>query len=160
MCFPFSQAQVPDKPLERADNSWLILDHQKNIQAIIIPHFIVQQSFRCFISHYYVFAGKQTSEGPEVFPKDEWFKVGSTVTFCCILPSREAFSTMYLTGYDGAPVNTTSYQTYALTVYLNQVSENSCTNVICKTKTNKENGACVYIGCKYDLVLKCSVISV
>ncbi|XP_033976150.1 leukemia inhibitory factor receptor-like isoform X2 [Trematomus bernacchii] len=90
--------------------------------------------------------GKQTSEGPEVFPKDEWFKVGSTVTFCCILPSREAFSTMYLTGYDGAPVNTTSYQTYALTVYLNQVSENSCTNVICKTKTNKENGACVYIG--------------
>lgn len=157
---PIQSGSGPRQALGKSRQFLVNTRSSKNIQAITIPQFIVQHSFRCFISHYYVFAGKQTSEGPEVFPKDEWFKVGSTVTFCCILPSREAFSTMYLTGYDGAQLNTTSNQTYALTVYLNQVSENSCTNVICKTRTNKENGACVYIGCKYDLVLKCSVISV
>ncbi|XP_031143128.1 leukemia inhibitory factor receptor-like isoform X1 [Sander lucioperca] len=91
--------------------------------------------------------GLETSRA-EVYPKDKHFKVGSTVTFCCVLPAGVVFGKMYLYGYSSADMNTTriSNQTYALTVHLNQASSNSCTNVICELYPSVENGACAYIG--------------
>lgn len=106
-------------------------------------------------SHAVLFclAGKiKPSNSPEVFPKDRVFEVGSRITFCCIMPLGDTFDKMNLLGYDNAQMNTTKInnQTYALTVDLNIPSHYSCTDVICET-TTQENGACVYIGCKYDL---------
>ncbi|XP_063745080.1 leukemia inhibitory factor receptor-like isoform X2 [Eleginops maclovinus] len=92
------------------------------------------------------FPGKQTLKVPEIFPKDKWFMVGSTVTFYCILPSTEAFSTMYLNTGEQPSTTKINNQTYALTVYLNRASKNTCDHVKCETKTNNNNGACVYIG--------------
>ncbi|XP_044030554.1 leukemia inhibitory factor receptor-like isoform X2 [Siniperca chuatsi] len=83
----------------------------------------------------------------EVFPRDKLFKVGSNVTFCCVLPVGQLFSKMYLTGYEGGYMNTTqiSNQTYALTVHLNRASKESCTDVKCQAH-KADNGACAYIG--------------
>ncbi|XP_032395120.1 leukemia inhibitory factor receptor [Etheostoma spectabile] len=88
--------------------------------------------------------GVETST-PQVYPKDKSFKVGSTVTFCCVLPAGDVFGKLYLSGYNGAGINTRiSNQTYALTVHLNQASEYSCTDVKCEL--NGVYGACAYIG--------------
>ncbi|KAM3599828.1 uncharacterized protein V6R79_012252 [Siganus canaliculatus] len=91
----------------------------------------------------------ENPELPEVFPKDRVFKVDSTVTFCCIVPIGQRFTTMKLQGNDSSmnktkPSNINN-QIYTLTVKLNQASQSSCTNVICKTEET-ENGACAYIG--------------
>ncbi|XP_054468606.1 leukemia inhibitory factor receptor-like [Anoplopoma fimbria] len=96
--------------------------------------------------------GLETPEMPEVFPKDREFKVGSTVTFCCVLPTKEVFNKMHLTGYSSDNMNAIKIgnQIYALTVTLNQASKDSCTDVKCETNTN-ENGACAYIGYPPDL---------
>uniref|UniRef100_A0A3Q3IPJ3 Fibronectin type-III domain-containing protein n=1 Tax=Monopterus albus TaxID=43700 RepID=A0A3Q3IPJ3_MONAL len=95
----------------------------------------------------YAFAGKDNSEKPMVYPQDRVFKVGSRVTFCCVLPAGDVLDKMYLTGSNNVNMNTTkiSNQTYALTVYLNQPSKASCTDVRCESKTS-DSGACVYIG--------------
>lgn len=97
--------------------------------------------------------GIETSDKPEVFPQDKRFKVGSRVTFCCIVPAGEVFNKMYLNGYNDFHMNTTriSNQTYTLTGYLNHATRGSCTEVICETNKH-ENRACAYIGCKYDLI--------
>lgn len=60
---------------------------------------------------------------------------------------------MYLTGNNDFNMNTTmiSNQTYTLTGYLTHPTQFSCTDVICKTNKH-ENGACAYIGCKYDFL--------
>ncbi|XP_068430321.1 leukemia inhibitory factor receptor-like [Clinocottus analis] len=89
---------------------------------------------------------------PEVFPKDGEFQVGSNVTFCCVLPAREVFKNMHLTGYKSENISAIpiSSQTYALTVLLSQASGDSCTDVKCRTNTN-ENGACAYIGYPPDV---------
>nr|XP_020456650.1 leukemia inhibitory factor receptor-like [Monopterus albus] len=90
---------------------------------------------------------KDNSEKPMVYPQDRVFKVGSRVTFCCVLPAGDVLDKMYLTGSNNVNMNTTkiSNQTYALTVYLNQPSKASCTDVRCESKTS-DSGACVYIG--------------
>lgn len=99
------------------------------------------------------FTGKNNLEAA-IFPQDKVFKVGSTVTFCCILPAGTRLNRMYLDGYNAADMNTTKInnQTYALTVHLNQSSQASCTNVYCETDTSN-NGNCAYIDCKYKSVL-------
>lgn len=145
----------------RADASWLIFSLLhilviKNIQAIILTHLTVTALLQMsIISYYYAFAGIGDIDKPEVFPQDRMFEVGSRVTFCCILPAGEIFNKMYLMGYSDSNTNTTriSNQTYTLTVQLNQASKGSCTNVVCETSI-RDNGACAYIGCKYDLVLR------
>ena len=110
------------------------------------------------MSCYYAFAGLETSKA-EVYPKDKHFQVGSTATFCCVLPAGDVFDKMSLTEYSSADMNTTriSNQTYALTVHLNQASKYSCTDVKCELNPDVVYGACAYIGCKYDLVL-CSIL--
>ncbi|XP_070845919.1 leukemia inhibitory factor receptor-like [Chaetodon trifascialis] len=91
--------------------------------------------------------GIENSKRPQVFPWDRVLKVGSRVTFCCILPAGKIFNKMYLMGYNDSNMNTTkiSNQTYTFTVHLNRPSKDSCTNVICETNTSN-NGACAYIG--------------
>lgn len=98
------------------------------------------------------FAGKKNKGEVAVYPQDRVFEVGSTVTFCCILPAGTRFNRMYLGGYNDANMNTTKInnQTYALTVHLNQPSKTSCNNVNCETNRGT-NAACAYIDCKYSL---------
>ncbi|XP_045897937.1 leukemia inhibitory factor receptor-like isoform X4 [Micropterus dolomieu] len=95
------------------------------------------------------FAGRENSTNkPEVFPRDRVFKVGSRATFCCILPVGQTFKKMYAVGYDANNNNDTikiSSQTYALTIHLNQPSGDSDTDVKCQTDTS-ENGASAYSG--------------
>ncbi|XP_070781233.1 leukemia inhibitory factor receptor-like [Enoplosus armatus] len=98
--------------------------------------------------YYCAFAGIENSKVPEVFPRDKVFEVGSTVTFCCVLPVGKSLDKMYLSGgYDGANMNTSriSNRTYALTVHLSREPQHSCTHVKCQTETS-DNGACAYIG--------------
>ncbi|XP_040013095.1 leukemia inhibitory factor receptor-like [Xiphias gladius] len=96
--------------------------------------------------------GKENLSRPEVYPRDRVLKVGSTVTFCCVLPAGEIFDKMYLPGYNSTIMNTTKInnRTYALTVRLNQPSRDSCTDVKCKASIQHvkttENGACAFIG--------------
>lgn len=143
----------------RADASWLIFSLLhilviKNIQAIILTHLTVTALRQMsIISYYYAFAG--VGDKPEVFPQDRLFEVGSTVTFCCILSAGNIFDKMYLIGYSDSDMNITriNNQTYALTVQLNQASKGTCTDVVCETSISGY-GACAYIGCKYDLVLR------
>ena len=106
------------------------------------------------MSYYYAFAGMETSERPEVFPKERAFMIGSRVTFCCVLPAGKVFKKMYLSEYSSANMNATtiSNQTHALTVLLNQLPEISSINVFCETEDD-HNGAVVEVGCKYDLVM-------
>ncbi|XP_042337686.1 leukemia inhibitory factor receptor-like [Plectropomus leopardus] len=87
------------------------------------------------------------SKRPEIFPKDRELKVGSNVTFCCILPEGQVFDKMFLNEHSIANKTLTkiSNQIYDLTVHLNQASEGSCTNVECKSNA-MENGTCAYIG--------------
>ncbi|KAI3361999.1 hypothetical protein L3Q82_012204 [Scortum barcoo] len=90
--------------------------------------------------------GRENSKIPEVFPRDKNFKVGSIVTFCCVLPVGESFSKMYLTG-DTTDVKATKInnRAYEATVHLNQASIYSGTDVTCHTNKSR-NGATVYIG--------------
>ncbi|TDH01745.1 hypothetical protein EPR50_G00165790 [Perca flavescens] len=91
--------------------------------------------------------GHETSKA-QVYPKDKLFQVGSTATFCCVLPAGEVFGKMSLPEYSSADMNTTriSNQTYALTVHLNQASKYSCTDVKCELIPDVVYGACAYIG--------------
>ncbi|XP_074474045.1 leukemia inhibitory factor receptor-like isoform X1 [Sebastes fasciatus] len=91
--------------------------------------------------------GMETSERPEVFPKERAFMIGSRVTFCCVLPAGKVFKKMYLSEYSSANMNATtiSNQTHALTVLLNQLPKSSSINVFCETKDNR-NGAVVFVG--------------
>ncbi|XP_039634673.1 leukemia inhibitory factor receptor-like isoform X2 [Perca fluviatilis] len=91
--------------------------------------------------------GLETSKA-EVYPKGKHFQVGSTATFCCVLPAGDVFDKMSLPEYSSADMNTTriSNQTYALTVHLNQASKYSCTDVKCELNPDVVYGACAYIG--------------
>ncbi|KAG8010961.1 Oncostatin-M-specific receptor subunit beta, partial [Nibea albiflora] len=88
------------------------------------------------------FRNKNITKGRD-FSKDRVFKVGSTVTFCCVLPEGILFSKMHLAGFES---NTTqiSNQTYAMTVRLGAWEKDSCANVECET--DKQVWACAYIG--------------
>ncbi|XP_029940828.1 leukemia inhibitory factor receptor-like [Salarias fasciatus] len=81
-----------------------------------------------------------------VFPRDRVFQAGSKATFCCVVPAGQSFDHMYLSGYEGAEMNTSeiSDQTYGLTLLLEQPSE-LCVDVKCQTNTTSY-GACTYIG--------------
>ncbi|XP_034564839.1 leukemia inhibitory factor receptor-like [Notolabrus celidotus] len=89
--------------------------------------------------------GKRASKKPEVYPQGKVFAVHSTATFCCILPAREVFNKMYLSGYNESHMKITriSNHTYTLTVLLDKPSKYSCTNVKCQSSNS---GACAYIG--------------
>ncbi|TKS84082.1 Leukemia inhibitory factor receptor [Collichthys lucidus] len=82
-----------------------------------------------------------------VFPKDRVFEVGSTVTFCCVLPEGTLFNKMYLNRFES---NTTqiSNQTYAMTVRLKKAATPSCAIVNCELSDRNKRSprACVYIG--------------
>ncbi|KAL7376479.1 hypothetical protein ABVT39_008881 [Epinephelus coioides] len=86
-----------------------------------------------------------TSKEPQVFPRDRVLKVGSSFTFCCVLPAGEVFKEMNLSGADTKPTKI-SNQIFDLTVHLDQASGDSCTNVECETDKTRIGGACVYIG--------------
>ncbi|XP_055369588.1 leukemia inhibitory factor receptor-like isoform X2 [Betta splendens] len=82
-----------------------------------------------------------------VFPQNDVFRVGSTVTFCCVLPPGAHLKKMSVGGYKDTDTNTImiSKQTHALTVLLNRISKNSCTNVFCITELLQVSGTCVYV---------------
>lgn len=86
-----------------------------------------------------------------VFPRDRVFEIGSIAVFCCLVPAGKQFIKMHLDDYNDSDTNITmiSSQIYAMTVQLNQASKRSCTNVYCNAD-GKVEGACAYIGCKYD----------
>ncbi|XP_035464805.2 leukemia inhibitory factor receptor [Scophthalmus maximus] len=95
--------------------------------------------------------GKENSAEPEVYPRDRIIKVGSNVTFCCVLPAGQTFERMYVTGYStNVDATKISNRTYALTVHLTQTTSVICTNVKCKARTQQQestdNGACALIG--------------
>ncbi|KAM6975894.1 leukemia inhibitory factor receptor-like [Tautogolabrus adspersus] len=96
-------------------------------------------------THEKTLPGREASKKPEVFPKDKVFAVGSRGTFCCIMPPGQVFNKLYLTGYDSLNMKPTKIgnHTYALSVFLDLPSKNSCTNVKCQTSAY---GACAYIG--------------
>uniref|UniRef100_A0A8D3AIV2 Fibronectin type-III domain-containing protein n=1 Tax=Scophthalmus maximus TaxID=52904 RepID=A0A8D3AIV2_SCOMX len=90
--------------------------------------------------------GKENSAEPEVYPRDRIIKVGSNVTFCCVLPAGQTFERMYVTGYStNVDATKISNRTYALTVHLTQTTSVICTNVKCKARTQQQestdNGA-------------------
>ncbi|XP_074474044.1 leukemia inhibitory factor receptor-like isoform X2 [Sebastes fasciatus] len=93
--------------------------------------------------------GMETSERPEVFPRDKMFMIGSRVTFCCVLPAGKVFKKMYLSEYSSANMNATtiSNQTHALTVLLNQLQKYDTFIVYCETEdnSNNRNGAVVEV---------------
>ncbi|AWP14867.1 putative leukemia inhibitory factor receptor-like [Scophthalmus maximus] len=73
--------------------------------------------------------GKENSAEPEVYPRDRIIKVGSNVTFCCVLPAGQTFERMYVTGYStNVDATKISNRTYALTVHLTQTTSVICTN--------------------------------
>lgn len=111
-----------------------------------------------FIQTLVAVTGKENSAEPEVYPRDRIIKVGSNVTFCCVLPAGQTFERMYVTGYStNVDATKISNRTYALTVHLTQTTSVICTNVKCKARTQQQestdNGACALIGCKSDRVL-------
>ncbi|XP_071322498.1 leukemia inhibitory factor receptor-like [Trachinotus anak] len=93
--------------------------------------------------------GGESSPHAQVYPRDRVFIVGSTATFCCVLPAGQDFDKLYVTGYSRSTMNTTKItnQTYAMTVVLNQPSNHSCTDVKCESvQLGLVGGACAFIG--------------
>ncbi|XP_034459078.1 leukemia inhibitory factor receptor-like [Hippoglossus hippoglossus] len=95
--------------------------------------------------------GMKNSKGPEVYPRDKVFEVGSRATFCCVLPAGGTFNHMYLVGYNRSDGNITQInnQTYSLTIVLNQPSPPSGTDVKCEATIQHrqtDNGATAFIG--------------
>ncbi|XP_012732945.3 leukemia inhibitory factor receptor isoform X2 [Fundulus heteroclitus] len=84
--------------------------------------------------------GQTGSGGERVFPQDAVFDVGSTATFCCVVPDGEKFDKMFLDGPTGRNMSTTkiSEQRYALTLQLGASlltgPRDPGVNVKCKTK--------------------------
>lgn len=141
--------------MERTDTSWLMFNFLhifiiKHILAIV--HCLYRNPKDMNFSLFCGFAETEISNKPEVFPRDRIFKVGSRVTFCCIVPKGGDSPKMFLSEYNDSNMNITkiSSQTYTLTVDLNQASPSSSgTDVFCET-SQEMNGACAYIGCKYN----------
>lgn len=82
------------------------------------------------------------------------YEAGSTASFCCVLSEGQVFDQMYLSGYGNSSVVKISDRTYGVTVHLDRPSTTSCNDVVCKARSQdrvSENGACVTIGCEYDL---------
>uniref|UniRef100_A0AAX7VJC7 Fibronectin type-III domain-containing protein n=2 Tax=Astatotilapia calliptera TaxID=8154 RepID=A0AAX7VJC7_ASTCA len=77
-----------------------------------------------------------------VLPRDQILEVGSTATFCCMVPDGESIKTMFLYDYKGTNVTTTkiSEHVHSLTVHLDQESENY-SDVRCETTKGNINGA-------------------
>ncbi|XP_039856773.1 leukemia inhibitory factor receptor-like isoform X2 [Simochromis diagramma] len=77
-----------------------------------------------------------------VLPRDQILEVGSTATFCCMVPDGESIKTMFLYDYKGTNVMTTkiSEHVHSLTVHLDQESEN-LSDVQCETTKGNINGA-------------------
>ncbi|KAM4533181.1 leukemia inhibitory factor receptor-like [Fundulus diaphanus] len=97
----------------------------------------------------------QTGSGLErVFPQDAVFEVGSTATFCCVVPDGEKFDKMFLSRPTGRNMSTTkiSEQRYALTLQLEEVSAQGV-DVLCETKepSKRQYGSSVYVGYPPDV---------
>ncbi|CAJ1071068.1 leukemia inhibitory factor receptor-like [Xyrichtys novacula] len=90
-------------------------------------------------------SGKEVTNEPQVYPKDNVFMVGSKATFCCILPAGQTLKKMYLDGHENANIGTTmiSNQTHILTVILDRPTDKSCTRLWCQSS---DYGVCAYVG--------------
>ncbi|GLD51806.1 leukemia inhibitory factor receptor-like protein [Lates japonicus] len=104
--------------------------------------------------------GNEISTTAGVYPRNRVFKVGSRVTFRCVLSAGQIFDKMYLTGYNDPDMKTEmiSNQTYALTVHLNKPSNSTCTDVKCHIQhvDTTKYGTCAHIGYPPgDVDLKC-----
>lgn len=99
-----------------------------------------------------VSAGRNSSKYEEIFPQDEVYRVGSKATFCCLLPDGKTFDKMYLSPHNGSypSPEKISDRRYALTVQLGPAWAR-CVDVKCTTKDQEDYGACLYVGCEYDL---------
>uniref|UniRef100_A0A3Q2QQC9 Fibronectin type-III domain-containing protein n=1 Tax=Fundulus heteroclitus TaxID=8078 RepID=A0A3Q2QQC9_FUNHE len=90
----------------------------------------------------------------QVFPQDAVFDVGSTATFCCIVPDGEKFDKMFLDGPTGRNMSTTkiSEQRYALTLQLEEVPAQGV-DVLCMTKEPSKGhyGSTVFVGYPPDV---------
>ncbi|XP_039856239.1 leukemia inhibitory factor receptor-like isoform X1 [Simochromis diagramma] len=82
-----------------------------------------------------------------VLPRDQILEVGSTATFCCMVPDGESIKTMFLLKYKGTNVTTTkiSEHVHSLIVHLDQQSEN-WRDVQCETTKGDINGASFHAG--------------
>lgn len=95
-------------------------------------------------------SGSSEVQLPEVYPKDGKFEVGSTVSFCCVVPEAQHFSRMFVEGPSVSNTNTTmvSRQIHAFTFQANSATSHSCTHIRCDTE--KTNAACAYFGYSPD----------
>ncbi|XP_035769967.1 oncostatin-M-specific receptor subunit beta-like [Neolamprologus brichardi] len=86
-----------------------------------------------------------------VLPRDQILEVGSTATFCCMVPDGESIKTMFLYDYKSTNVTTTkiSEHVHSLTVHLDQQSEN-WRNVECETTKGDINGASFHASLELD----------
>lgn len=106
----------------------------------------------CVSSCFSVIAERTKSHLPVVYPKNECLEVGSTVSFCCIVPEAQNFSKMFVERLNASNMNTTkvSSQVYAFTFQANNETGQSCTHIYCYT--TKIQSTCAYFGCEYELV--------
>ncbi|KAM9735379.1 leukemia inhibitory factor receptor-like isoform 1-T1 [Menidia menidia] len=81
----------------------------------------------------------------KVYPQDQIFEVGSSGTFCCVVPAIESIERFYLTGYHTTDIHTTriSNQMVALTVHFNKESDNR-SDVRCQTNKTSKYGASIF----------------
>ncbi|RVE65473.1 hypothetical protein OJAV_G00116850 [Oryzias javanicus] len=79
----------------------------------------------------------------EVFPKDKLFEVGSSATFCCVVPPGESFVNMTFDDYSGSSISRISNQTYVMTVLLKEALD-GCIDVKCET-SKTQAGTCTFI---------------
>lgn len=170
--FPFSPAhlsiQGPRKPMDwKSDQDWWVSAERVFGSSTVIP---VERFWCSFASFFWtcvafegafpLFADVEKWKSPEIYPKDKRFKVGSTVSFCCIVPKAQHFSSMYVELLNASNANTTmvSRQIHAFTFQANNRTGQSCTHVRCDTTEKKPAaGVCAYFGCEYEFVHKCTI---
>lgn len=101
------------------------------------------------ICNLMLFSAGRASSHPQVFPKSSVVQVDSNFTFCCILGPGQRLEYMK---YNNILMNTTHIidQSYAMVVHMQSPSPPSCINVYCNSPLY---GTCVYVGCKYKLLV-------
>lgn len=172
LCFPFSPAQVsiqgPRKPMEwKSDPDWWVSAERVFGSSTVIP---VERFWRSFASFFWtrvafqgafpLFADVGKLKSAQVYPIDRRFEVGSTVSFCCIVPEAQHFSSMNvdLSNASNAKTALVSRQIHAFTFQANSATSKSCTRVTCATTEDKHADiTCAYFGCEYEFVHKCTI---
>lgn len=112
---------------------------------------------RCYLQEKYYDGDKKWSgwssiktvpgnPGPSVFPDEKVVRVGSNMTFCCILGEGEKVTSLVY-GIKKYPIIPLSSHSSAIKVSDMNVSDSSGTNIVC----NMEYGAVVFVGYPPDV---------